>query len=585
MIGYLVAALALLWQASPTAELTRVDFFVTTADGTPVPNVAAADITIKIDGKTREIRSLRLVSVSESPRSNTESQAAPLPAPFGTNALTSDGRSLVLAIDEDSFRAGREQPLREAVDGLIANLGPRDRVLVVTLPFGRVKVPFTTDHAQARRAVAATTGQRPQAETGSEMACRTRRVLEVTAGFLDLMKFAQGPTSVVFFTGGMAGPRRDAVATLAPGMCELTADHFARLARAAGAARANFYVVHPDDMAAAVRTESIAGAGFTGSDNPYEGIEHLAGVTGGRRLPLSAAGPTALVRVVRETSAYYVADLTPDRNDRDGRNRLLNIRSTRPDVVVAFRPQIAFGAPRPAAPAPESAGGARQMLLSSAAFPDVPLRTAAYTSFGTGGKVKVVALAEPGDATTLLGSVMAALVDGAGRVIAQWTAPDPTEIPLSGAMLVDPGQYRLRMAATDKAGHGGAADFEFEAALTNAGTLKLSSLILGMSRGGVFVPKLQFANEPVALATLEFSGQLTGQRLTIGLEVARTIEGALLVSTPLAVERLGDDHYSATGALPIGALQPGDYVVRAVVTVEGQPPARVMRTLRKVQIQ
>ena len=575
---FVVALLAFL-PLSQVAEVTKVDFIVTKSDGTPVLDVTSADIAIKIDGKLRTIRTLRLVSVSEIPPSNTNT--AQLPPPFGTNALTSDGRSVVIAIDDDSFRTGREQALREAADGLLAKLSPQDRVLFLTMPYGGVKVPFTTDHARVKRAIATTTGQRPQNETGSEMACRTRRVLEATASFLDLLKFAEGPTSVIFFTGGMAGPRRDATDAMAPGMCELRIDTFNRVGRAAGAARANFYVVHPDDMAAAVRADSLAG--FAGSDSPYEGIEHLAGVTGGRRLPLSAAGPTALARVARETAAYYVADLEPERTDLDGRNRQLNIRTTRTDVVVGFRPQIAFGTPRPApAATPEGAPNTRQMLLSSSAFSDLPLRAAAFSSVGTDGKVKVVALAESVDPAALFSTVSAALVDSAGRVAAQWTAADPTEIPLSGAMLVDAGAYRLRVAATDKTGRGGAADFEVDARLTPAGPLQLSSLVLGVSRGGTFVPRLQFAREPVALATLEFTGQPSGQRLTIGLEIARTVDGPALISTPLAVERLGDDHYAATGAVPIGALPPGDYVVRAVVTVEGQAPVRVTRTLRKV---
>ena len=194
--------------------------------------------------------------MSEIPPSNTT--AAQLPPPFGTNALTSDGRSVVIAIDDDSFRTGREQALREAADGLLAKLSPQDRVLFLTMPYGGVKVPFTTDHARVKRAIATTTGQRPQNETGSEMACRTRRVLEATASLLDLLKFAEGPTSVIFFTGGMAGPRRDATDAMAPGMCELRIDTFNRVGRAAGAARANFYVVHPDDMAAAVRADRIS---------------------------------------------------------------------------------------------------------------------------------------------------------------------------------------------------------------------------------------------------------------------------------------------------------------------------------------
>ena len=35
------------------------------------------------------------------------------------------------------------------------------------------------------------------------------------------------------------------------------------------------------------------------------------------------------------------------------------------------------------------------------------------------------------------------------------------------------------------------------------------------------------------------------------------------------------------GAVPIAALPPGDYVVRAIVSVDGRPVGRVLRTLRK----
>lgn len=567
-----LVALVLAAQTS-AAPVTNVDFLVTSSDGSPVLDIKPADVTLKIDGKTRMIQSLRLISVVEVPQAD---------APYVTNALTSDGRSLVIAIDEQSFRTGREHPMREAANGLLARLGPRDRVLLVTMPFGIVKVPFTTDHARVKRAIDITTGQRPQNETGSDMACRTRRVLEGTAGFLDLLRFAEGPTSVVFFTGGMAGPRRDAVATMSPGMCELRVEEFARVGRSAAAGRANFYVVHPDDMTSAGLTESPTSATFAGSANPYEGIENLAGVTGGRRLPLSAAGPVALARVVRETAAYYMADLAPEPNDRDGRFRQLNVRVERSGATVSFRPQVAFGPARSAtAPTPELTPNVREMLLSTAPFPALPLRAAAYTSIGSGGRVKVVALAEPGEPNSILSALSAGLVNAEGRVVAQWTAADPTEVPLSGAMLVDPGAYRLRVAATGKDGRAGAVDYLFEAALTRAGSLQFSSLVLGVSRQGAVISKLQFGPEPVALASLEFEGTMTGSRLTIGLEVARATDGPAILTAPLAVERVGENHYAATGALAIGALPPGDYSVRAVVGLDGKEIARVTRTLRK----
>ena len=47
----------------------------------------------------------------------------------------------MLAIDDESFKPGTEHVLRQAVDRLIAGLSPRDRVSLVTMPYGGVKVP------------------------------------------------------------------------------------------------------------------------------------------------------------------------------------------------------------------------------------------------------------------------------------------------------------------------------------------------------------------------------------------------------------------------------------------------------------
>jgi hypothetical protein len=70
-------------------------------------------------------------------------------------------------------------------------------------------------------------------------------------------------------------------------------------------------------------------------------------------------------------------------------------------------------------------------------------------------------------------------------------------------------------------------------------------------------------------------------RLSAGLEVARTPDGPAIVSSRLAIERGEDDRLVATGAIPIGALPAGDYVVRGIVNIEGGASGKVMRTLRK----
>ena len=42
-----------------------------------------------------------------------------------------------------------------------------------------------------------------------------------------------------------------------------------------------------------------------------------------------------------------------------------------------------------------------------------------------------------------------------------------------------------------------------------------------------------------------------------------------------------DNGFAAMGSVAVGALPPGDYIVRAIVGLEGSAPTRVVRTLRK----
>jgi VWFA-related protein len=559
-----------------------VDFMAVSSDGTPVTGLTPEDVTVRIDGRTRTLRSLQLTRVAESGPADAPPPAA-LPLPYGTNneGALRPGRRIVLAIDDDSFRAGTEAPLRQAIGGLLDGLAQKDRVLLVTMPYGGVKVPFTTDHTKIRVALASFAGQRPQAETGSEMACRTRRLLESLSGFLESSGASASPTTVVFFTSGLAGPRRDAPMALAPGMCELTVDQFRRVGTSAGSARATFYVVQPDDVSLRSGGDSaLGGVSPLGSDNPLEGIEHLAGVTQGHRLPLNAAGGTALGRVLRETSAYYAAELVPERSDLNGRSHALSIKVKRPEIIVRARPEITFASARPAQPRTTPVT-AHQMLVVSDVFTDLPLRVAGFTAQGVEGKLKVMAVAEPVESSVLLATATAALVDANGRVVAQWSARDAAEIPVAGAMLAEPGTYRLRVAATDSSGRGGTADYELTAQLTSAGPLTLSSLVLGLSRDGDVIPKLEFGSEPAVLGSFEIYGGVAGTRVASGLELARSVDGPAILTVPLAIDRAGEDRFIATGALPIGALPPGDYVVRGTIGVEGKAAGQVVRTLRK----
>lgn len=557
-----------------------VDFTVVTSAGMPVTDLAASEVAIRVDGRTRRVRQLRHVSAA--PLAAAAGAAPLMTPPYGTNGGSNTGRNFLLVVDAESFIAGREQPLRNAVDGLLEQLIRTDRVMLVQVPYGSTRLAMTTEHARLRPAMARIVGQRPRDETGSAMSCRTRLVLEAIRDTLEPFRGSPDPIVVVLFTAGLAAPRRDAPMARAPGMCELQPMDFQRVTAAAGAARANFYLVHPDDLPGSVgrSVEGIAGTGFTGSDNPLEGIEHLAGVTAAQRVPLDASGTAALDRVAKEASTYYTAELEPERNDTDGKSKPLSVRVARRGASVHARPEITFPLASPRASAPRLT--ASEMLLMSEGFPDLPVRAAAYTmNASADGRLKVVVVADVLDSTVPIAQAAAALVDAGDRVVARWSAPEAGQSPLVGAMLVPPGTYRLRVAAVDTEGRTGAADYRFDARLTPVGPLSLGAIVLGLSRDGVLTPRLEFGNEPSAVASFEIGGGVAGTPITALLEVARTLDGPPVIAVPLAITSTGEQRFLAMGTVVIGALPAGDYVVRGIIKLDDGTTGRVETTLRK----
>jgi hypothetical protein len=391
--------------------------------------------------------------------------------------------------------------------------------------------------------------------------------------------------TVMFITGGLAAPRRDAAVSMAPGMCELRQDLYSEVGQAAGAARAQFYVIQPGDLMARPSiqpAENIGGSNYRGSDNPIEGIEHLVGVTGGMMLPLTNNADGALGRVVRESASYYLATIDADRGDLTGRVQQLEVKVSRPGVQLRTRQHIAFRQPAPGGrvtnPSP------REMLSVTTVFRDLPLRTSGYAALEPDARsLRVVTLTEPVDPDVKLASLVAALFDRDGKLASQWTAT-PTELQrpiVVGAMPATPGAYRLRVAAIDTTGRSGTADYELEAEVVQTGSLKVSSLVLGLSREGGFTPRLQFSTEPSAIGYLEMYGGTPGTKISSALEIAATLNGPPLAAVPFAIEAAGGSRYIATAAIPIGALPPGEYSVRALVGIEGQALTRVIRTLKK----
>jgi VWFA-related protein len=578
------------------AEVVTFDFVALGRDGQPILDLKPEDVTLKVDGKTRTLKSLRLITPGAEPA--TPGGGEPAPAPFGSNTPRDAGRSIVIVIDDESIRAGNEPPMKAAIGQFLQSLNGRDQAALVTVPHGGVKVNFTSDFDSIRQFVLSITGQAPQSETADEASCRTRNTLQALAGTIEVMGGAVGPTTFAFFTSSMMGSR-SAISISSRtgggggvnnvGMCEILPEEFQRVGAVTAAARANLYIIQHDPVvASAIPTPSPGNV--RGSDSPRAGVENLAGVTGGTMLALAGGSETALTRILRETSAYYIADFDAEPQERNGGSHQTSVKVNRDGAIVRSRPDMII--PRTDSAARATAANPQAMILDARTFTELPMRVGGYVAREeANGQLKIVAVGEPVDPGAQITGASAGLFDQAGRLSAQWSA-NPAELAvladrkmIVAALPAPPGIYRLRMALTDAVGRRGTADVEVTSELAIAGPLKLSNIVLGLSRENDFRPKLEFTTEPVALASFEIYGGQAGTAVRVLIEVAPSLNGPALFTMPAAISanRREDDRFAVTAAIPIGNLPAGDYVVRAIVNADGQTEGRVVRTLRKAR--
>ena len=566
-------------------DLVRLDFLALTQDGQPVTDLAAGDVTLKVDGRPRDIRSFQYVRLGgPTPLPRSKVAPKPLPPPFGTNALDDSGRTVVIIVETDSIRANVVQQATGAAAEFVSGLSPRDWVGLVTMPYGGVLVEPTRNHERVLKALPTITGQASQQTTDSAKSCRTRDTLTALADHLSGLAHIEGPKTIIFVSSGMLLPRRDAPMTGAPGPCEIRSVHYDQVGTAANLARANVYVVKPDDLvidsARNVFVDPTASR-FRSSDEELAGIESLAGVTSGVLLRLTPTDRSAFARIARESAGYYLVGFEPRPNDRNGSYHRVEFSISRRGTRVRALPNVMIARADGKRPVLRP----QEMLRDAKTYPDLPMRVVGLASPNPGDtKLTVVALVEPLDRSVKIESAAFGLIDQRGRLVAQWTANarELGALPVTSAGLASPGVYRLRAAAIDTNGRRGSADYSLSAEAMTAGGMTLSALVLGVSYERSFVPKLQYVSEPTANGTFELFGQPPAGTLSVAMELSASDEGPALVRVPGTIAPTKDaDRRRATGVVPIGQLTPGDYVIRAVVSLDGQPIATLARTLRK----
>ena len=298
----------------------------------------------------------------------------------------------------------------------------------------------------------------------------------------------------------------------------------------------------------------------------------------------------AMKRIASETLAYYVAAFEVTDQERNGSSQRVAVTVARQGVEVKAQPAVVIAKPvAPGAPgAKVNRPKVRDLLSARKTFRDLPLRATVHTSRASqDGKLRVVCVFDSSDPEAKIAEAGAVLFDTSGKARVQWAA-QPAD--LKGAPVVaaftapGPGNYRMRLAAVDASGAAGTINEDVRVAAPSPGAPLVSALVLGTKAGAGFAPRLQFVDEPVAIAMVEVFGVSKATNVEAKFEFAAFEDGPALGSLAGMVQTPRDDLRMAFVSFPISQMPAGDFVVRAVIGVDGKPlEAKPFHTLRKVE--
>ena len=590
--------------AAAAGDAMAIEFFASGADGV-VFDLRPEEVSLRVNGRARPVRSLRFV-----PLPGPDAAASPagparldMDPPFGSNLMEAGGRWVTVIVDHESIKTGAERNAMNAVIRFVKALGPQDHVSYGRMPRGGIEIDYTTDHLRIVEALRTFVGIAPREESERDRACRSRELLQSVRNLLESVAPLNGPKIITIVSSGVLNPRRDAPLSGPPGPCEIRSEDFQNVRVAAAQARAFVFVVQPDNLVVESAATSLVdplASRFAAADDDRHGLQSLAGASAGEYMQIVGPDDNNLLGVAKATAGYYVATFDPDSSERNAATHRLDVGVTRSNVKVRARPEVII--PRPGAQK-SRATSARDMLAdpTGTIYRTLPLRVVAYPSASENGKVKVLTALEAVERDVKIASAVFGLIDSRNKLVVQWTANarELAQQPVVTAGEAAPGPYRLRVAAVDSTGRQGTVEYELLATLTEAKPLTLSAIALGTSSEGGFMPKLVFGGDQAAVAYFEAYGKPpTPESVTVRLEVAagpdeRALSSAVPRVVPPAADRVPNceparaslpecqERRMIVGAVPIASLPPGDYTIRAIVSIDGRPVGRVLRTLRK----
>ena len=610
-------------------ELVLVDVNVVDRDAKPVPTLTQADFQLEVNGQPRPIASVQYISTA--PTNSTPS--TPREAQATSNETETTGRLLLFVVDESSLRVGSSRTLLRTAERLFSRLASGDLVGLARIPTGAGSVEFTADRKRITDALMRVTGassakigmanlriseawaletnddntfqqaieRECQGETGpsleacrnqveadarqllTEMSARGRVTLQALEALLKNLVALKTPVNIVMISEGMF-VARDRL-------------HMQELGRRAAQARATIHIIRPASNYFDVEERApSASSRFFDDGLMEEGLDQVAAETRGSMTVVQGDGAIAFERLGRELSGYYLLGFEPTDADRTGKERRIKVEVRPRGLTVRSRPTFVIdGKETAATTAATPLAQLGEVLRSPLPVRGLPMRVASYSAIDSAsGKVRVVISAEVGDpgTTTVEWPFGLIILDKNDKIVVNRGGASKLE-PASAhgesprlaltSVVLDPGEYSLRVAAVDDQGRSGSVHHTIHARLNQMGkALSASDLMLvpqPPDAGALPRPRptTVIDNETVsAMVELTGTDQSTLGRAKVMLQVSDAENGNPLINVEARTVPRGNTRaFAAT--MRLGVLPPGEYVARAVITAPGQQELRLTR--------
>lgn len=612
-------------------DLMTVDVTVTQPDGRQVRDLTAADFSVEVDGKVRQVVSAEYVRMTEDAApAFAKATAGQGPSPdqfFSSNSATRvPGRVILLLVDQGSIRSGIARGVMRSAARFLDALQPSDRVALIAVPGPGVLVDFTTEHSKVREGMLQITGMQQsirnrfyisltEALAASEHSdglmraqlmareCggasptelgRCERDVEQEAGELVAQQRQQtqasirGMREVLLSLGAIEGPK--SVILISEGlMLEGSTSDVDQIAAVAADVRASLDVMLLDVPATDATMGDRPSTPREDRELQVQGLESLAILSRGSLHRVPAAADAAFQRIARALAGYYLIGVEATPQDRDGRRHRIQVKTVRKGVRLSSR--RGFLAPAgPAATSPTDA--VTRALRSPLSLTEIPLKMATWTyQDAATGRVRVIVAVEVErladqslDYTTGL-----AFVDASNKVVAHVIEPrtlvpavgDETVAVFAGAVIVDPGKYLVRFATADSSGRLASVDRRVDAWEMSASELTIGDLLVAPppDSGNTLQPAVEARVQDRLAALVEVYSATPAHMagVTATLDVLANETSAAITSAPM---QTGSRPGALQASVDTSALPPGTYVARATIRQGETVRGHLLRPLR-----